>query len=161
MRRSQFLEIWSNERQAFILAFICLRMDRTVARTWTCARCLRLFSPKLAARPTPPSAVRQEFHNLAANRAGQAAGRKEEEEDEAPDEEQGAMSRRLSEMAEETMDTGSKSDRKLIEQAGFSEDLKRQLEERITQTAFRAQHQQAFSESEMPVSSKSQLRRHA
>ena len=61
------------------------------------------------------------------------------------------MSRRLSEMAEETMDTGSRSDRKLVEDAGFSEELKRKLEDRIVQTAFQAENQQAFSEVNMPV----------
>lgn len=49
------------------------------------------------------------------------------------------------------MDTGSKSDRKLMEDAGFSEELKRTLEERIAQTAFKAENQQAFSEAYMPV----------
>jgi hypothetical protein len=61
------------------------------------------------------------------------------------------MSRRLSEMVEETVDTGSKSDRKLMQDAGFSEELKRKLEERIAQTAFQAENQQAFSEVNMPV----------
>ena len=61
------------------------------------------------------------------------------------------MSRRLSEMAEETMDAGSKSDRKMMEDAGFSEDLKKQLEERIAQSAFKAENQQALSEINMPV----------
>jgi hypothetical protein len=64
---------------------------------------------------------------------------------------EGAMSKRLSEMAEETMDTGSKSDRKLMQDAGFSEELKRKLEERIAQTAFQAENQQDFSEVNMPV----------
>lgn len=54
-------------------------------------------------------------------------------------------------MAEESMDTGSKSDRKLMEDAGFSEELKRTLEERIAQTAFKAENQQVFSEVNMPV----------
>lgn len=65
--------------------------------------------------------------------------------------EQGALSRRLSEMAEETMNTGSKSDRKLMADVGFSEDLRKQLEERIAQTAFKADNQQALSEVNMPV----------
>ncbi|KAK5102106.1 hypothetical protein LTS08_004566 [Lithohypha guttulata] len=55
-------------------------------------------------------------------------------------------------MAEETMDTGSKSDRKLMSDAGFSEGLKKQLEERIAQTAFQAQNQQALSQASMPSS---------
>jgi hypothetical protein len=67
------------------------------------------------------------------------------------------LSRRLSEMAEETMDTGSKSDRKLMQDAGFSSDLKKQLEERIAQTSFKAQNQQALSQANMPVCAPSPL----
>ncbi|KAJ9608121.1 hypothetical protein H2200_007109 [Cladophialophora chaetospira] len=55
-------------------------------------------------------------------------------------------------MAEHTMDTGSKSDRKLMQDAGFSEDLKKQLEERIAQTSFAAQNQRAASQVTMPSS---------
>ena len=61
------------------------------------------------------------------------------------------MSRRLSEMAEDTMDIGNKSDRTLMKDAGFSEELKRKLEERIAQTAFQAENQQTFSEVNIPV----------
>jgi hypothetical protein len=63
------------------------------------------------------------------------------------------MSRRLAEMAEETMDTGSKSDRKLMQDAGFSDDLKAQLEQRIAQTSFDAQNQRAASQVNLPVRS--------
>ena len=61
------------------------------------------------------------------------------------------MSRRLAEMAEETMDTGSRSDRKLMQDAGFSEELKRQLEEKIAQASFTSPNQRAASEVNMPV----------
>ena len=61
------------------------------------------------------------------------------------------MSRRLSEIAEETMDTGSKSDRKMMQDVGFSEDLKKKLEERIAQSAFQADNQQAISVAKLPV----------
>jgi hypothetical protein len=54
-------------------------------------------------------------------------------------------------MAEETMDTGSKSDRKMMQDVGFSEDLKKQLEERIAQSAFQAENQQAISVANLPV----------
>ncbi|KAK5326047.1 hypothetical protein LTR70_002312 [Exophiala xenobiotica] len=70
----------------------------------------------------------------------------------AKDEEQGAMSRRLSEMAEETMDTGSTSDRNMMSDAGFSDDLKKQLEERIAQTTFHLENQQILSQATMPSS---------
>jgi len=63
------------------------------------------------------------------------------------------MSRRLAEMAEETIDTGSKSDRALMQDVGFSGELKKQLEERIAQMAFNAQNQRALSEANMPVGS--------
>ncbi|KAK6382879.1 hypothetical protein LTS17_003549 [Exophiala oligosperma] len=68
------------------------------------------------------------------------------------EQEKGAMSRRLADMAEETMDTGSKSDRKLMKEAGFSEELKAQLEQRIAQTSFDAENQQAISQVTMPTS---------
>jgi hypothetical protein len=56
-------------------------------------------------------------------------------------------------MAEETMDTGSKSDRRLMREAGFSEELKKQLEEKIAQASFtgQGQDQQAASQVTMPV----------
>jgi hypothetical protein len=54
-------------------------------------------------------------------------------------------------MAEETMDTGSKSDRKMMQDVGFSEDLKKQLEGRIAQSAFQAENQQAISVANLPV----------
>ena len=49
------------------------------------------------------------------------------------------------------MDTGSKSDRKMMQDVGFSEDLKKQLEERIAQSAFQAENQQAISVANLPV----------
>lgn len=60
------------------------------------------------------------------------------------------MSRRLADMAEETMDTGSKSDRKMMADAGFSEELRKQLEERIAQTTFNFENQQAIGQANMP-----------
>ena len=65
--------------------------------------------------------------------------------------EQGAMSKRLAEMTEETMETGGRSARKAMDEAGFSEDLKKQLEERIAESTFRSQNQQALSQAEMPA----------
>jgi hypothetical protein len=54
-------------------------------------------------------------------------------------------------MTEETMVTGSKSDRKMMQDVGFSEDLKKQLEQRIAQSTFQAENQQAISVSNLPV----------
>ena len=43
--------------------------------------------------------------------------------------------------------------RKLMQDIGFSDDLKKQLEERIAQTSFKAGHQQAISQADLPVHS--------
>lgn len=67
-------------------------------------------------------------------------------------EEQGAMARRLSEMAEQAVLEGGKSARKNIEQAGFSDELKKQLEERVAATAFKNEHPAAHSILDMPES---------
>jgi len=57
------------------------------------------------------------------------------------------MSRRLSEMSEQALETGSRSARKAVEEAGFSEDLKRQLEDRIAGASFRSNNAQALAQS--------------
>jgi hypothetical protein len=63
----------------------------------------------------------------------------------------GAMSRRLAEMTESSVDTGGSSTAKNVRDAGFSEELKRQLEARIADTAFRSQNRMAIAEAELPV----------
>ncbi|KIY00299.1 uncharacterized protein Z520_03984 [Fonsecaea multimorphosa CBS 102226] len=139
-------------------------MSSSSSQLWTCARCLRaqrLRGPSLDGgsnsiprRPHPrrhpfsTTAVRYDDGPAAPKSANPHAPKSAEGQD--GEEQQGAMSRRLAEMAEETMDTGSKSDRKLMQDAGFSEELKMQLEERIAQTSFAAQNQQAASQVTMP-----------
>lgn len=60
------------------------------------------------------------------------------------------MSRRLRDMSEEALASGGRSAHKTVSEAGFSEDLKRQLEERIAAANFRADHRSAFAEAELP-----------
>ncbi|PLB55231.1 hypothetical protein P170DRAFT_443083 [Aspergillus steynii IBT 23096] len=62
------------------------------------------------------------------------------------------MARRLSEMTEQAMLEGGRSARKNMEQAGFSEDLKKELEERIAASAFKSEHATAHSIVDMPES---------
>ena len=124
-------------------------MEGVRSGMWTCSRCVRSqqrhasvsYSPAIASRflssTTPP-------------RAGDHAGKTEGGDSEA-EQEMGALSRRLSDMAEETMNTGSKSDRSMMQDAGFSNDLKKQLEERIAQTSFNAHDEQAASVANIPV----------
>ncbi|KAL1970639.1 hypothetical protein VTN77DRAFT_4283 [Rasamsonia byssochlamydoides] len=66
--------------------------------------------------------------------------------------EEGAMSRRLAEMTEQAMLEGGRSARKSIQEAGFSEELKRQLEERVKETSFKSEHASAISVANMPSS---------
>lgn len=63
----------------------------------------------------------------------------------------GAMSRRLAEMTDETIESGGRSAEKTMEEAGFSEELKRRLEARIQETSFRNEHPAAFAQMDMPV----------
>ncbi|QDS74957.1 hypothetical protein FKW77_004767 [Venturia effusa] len=64
--------------------------------------------------------------------------------------EQGAMSRRLSQMSEDSL-SGSGA-KKAVEEAGFDEHLKKQLEERIAAANFRNDHASAFATVDLPSS---------
>ncbi len=61
------------------------------------------------------------------------------------------MFRRLAEMTEQSIESGGSSAAKNVEAAGFSEELKKQLESRFADSAFRGQNQRAFAEAELPV----------
>jgi hypothetical protein len=58
-------------------------------------------------------------------------------------------------MTEEALLEGGRSAQKNIEAAGFSDDLKTQLEEKIKMSTFRSEHAGAFSVTNMPVSNSS------
>ncbi|KAK3064037.1 hypothetical protein LTS18_010716, partial [Coniosporium uncinatum] len=67
--------------------------------------------------------------------------------------EQGALSRRLEQMTEESLESsGSSSARKVIEEAGFDESLRLKLEQRIADASFRSQHAGALAAAELPES---------
>ncbi|KAL2003176.1 hypothetical protein VTN02DRAFT_4789 [Thermoascus thermophilus] len=73
------------------------------------------------------------------------------------------MSRKLAEMTEEAMLTGGRSARKNMQEAefSFSEELKRQLEQRIADSSFKSEHAAAFSIVNMPTSAGRGTREHA
>jgi hypothetical protein len=128
-------------------------MVQSQTALWTCSACLRAQFPRRALLAQPQqwrafaiSAVQAEQQSNKPTQASQDARTGKEEE------EKGAMSRRLADMAEETMDTGSKSDRKMMADAGFSDELKKQLEERIAQSVFNVENQQIISQATMPSS---------
>lgn len=54
-------------------------------------------------------------------------------------------------MTEQAVLEGGRSAHKNIEHAGFSDDLKKQLEERIAATAFKSDHATAHAIVDMPV----------
>ncbi|KAK4623978.1 hypothetical protein CLAFUW4_05804 [Fulvia fulva] len=64
----------------------------------------------------------------------------------------GAMSRRLQEMSDDSLETGGVSARKAVEEAGFSEDLKRELEKKIADSTFRSDNASAFAQANIPAS---------
>ncbi|PSN60899.1 hypothetical protein BS50DRAFT_448177, partial [Corynespora cassiicola Philippines] len=66
------------------------------------------------------------------------------------EEETGAMTRRLRDMSNEALETGGRDAQKAMAEAGFSEQLKRQLEERIAAASFRSEHRSAFTHAELP-----------
>jgi hypothetical protein len=75
--------------------------------------------------------------------------------DENENEEHGsasAMTRRLAQMTEDAMLEGGRSARRNIEHAGFSEELKKQLEERVAAASFKSEYAAAHSIVNMPVS---------
>jgi len=63
----------------------------------------------------------------------------------------GAMSRRLEEMTEKTVEHGGRSAQKAVEEAGFSEELKQRLEARIADSMFKAENPAAFAQVNLPV----------
>jgi hypothetical protein len=120
----------------------------------TCSSFLRTQRIKAAGLATPAAAFRT-FKSAPPHALREAAARTDGQDDRRKGaEEAGAMSRRLAEMTEESIDTGGTSAAKNVEAAGFSEELKKQLESRIADGAFRSQHQRAFAEAELPVCSR-------
>lgn len=58
----------------------------------------------------------------------------------------------MADLSEESLQSSGRSARKAVEEAGFSEDLKRQLEQKIADANFRSEHASAFAQVEMPSS---------
>ncbi|KAL9612562.1 MAG: hypothetical protein Q9167_002859 [Letrouitia subvulpina] len=118
---------------------------------FTCARCLntqhctrkpllRFFTSSDA----PPREHRQpqtDNETASANASERASSDQE-----------GAMSRRLAEMTDESYLQGGRDARKVISEAGFSEELKRELEARIHEREFRSDNPAVFAQLAMPVS---------
>ena len=110
-----------------------------------CARCLR--ANRAVSNVKPAYNVRHASNPASPPRTAEDGDHTQPRQEE----EQGAMSRRLSQMSEENIETGGRSAAKAVEEAGFSEDLKRQLEEKIANAKFRSENPQAFAQVNMPA----------
>ena len=125
------------------------------ANPYICFRCLRrqLQSSFQSRRH---AITYRTFASTLPPREQQSATQPVTKED-APDKEEnsaegtGAMSRRLADMTDETISSGARTARKAIEEAGFSEDLKRQLEARIQGSEFKSQNPAAFAQVDLRV----------
>ena len=94
------------------------------------------------------------FHQSARAHSPQsstAARKKDEPEEQVKETEQGAMSRRFEEMTNETIESSGRRASKVIEEAGFSEELKKRLEARILDNQFRSENATAFATANLPV----------
>ncbi|KAI9733595.1 MAG: hypothetical protein M1834_003197 [Cirrosporium novae-zelandiae] len=103
---------------------------------------------------SPASSVRG-FASLSHLRAENPASNRshgKKQSDQETKGEEGAMSRRLSDMTEQSLEEGGRSARKAVNEAGFSEELKRQLEDRIAGTDFRNENASAFAQANLPSS---------
>ncbi|KAJ5142726.1 uncharacterized protein N7515_001513 [Penicillium bovifimosum] len=96
----------------------------------------RRFSAARSLNQTPPSST--------SNNEKKNAHEPEAEEKDSP------MGRRLAQMTEDAMLEGGQSARRNIEQAGFSEELKEALAERVAAASFRSEHPAAHSIINMP-----------
>lgn len=85
--------------------------------------------------------------------AGEGQAQHVEGEQKAEDESVGALSRRLAEMTEESIESGGRTAQKVMDEAGFSEELKRKLESKILESGFRNENPAAFAQMDMPVRS--------
>lgn len=135
--------------------------------TVKCARCLRAtsqqnavsvshknasrrFSRALPLRGEDSSKVTTDFEDQASIEAKiLKQTSKNASENKAGEKEQGAMSRRLFEATEDAILEGGRAGRKAVEEAGFSEELKARLLERVEASNFRAENTSAFTEASL------------
>lgn len=127
-----------------------------VQRRWSfiCTNCIhsrlqqiadvRAYGRTLTTSITLPQQVQASAEQDGAHGSPEAA----QQETPAPE---GRMSARLAQLTEVSIEQGGQSAKKAVEEAGFSEELKWQLEARIQQSAFKSENAAAFAQANMPV----------
>ncbi|KAL8710419.1 MAG: hypothetical protein Q9220_005020 [cf. Caloplaca sp. 1 TL-2023] len=130
-----------------------MRVPRA-AGAFICTRCLirQTWLQKLAYRKGEASAA---FSSSAAlpqddgsTRPSLDVGRTDSKDDK----DAGAMARRLQEMTDEIIEQGGRAAQRAVDEAGFSEELRRQLEAKIADSNFRNENPAAFAQLDMPSS---------
>jgi hypothetical protein len=115
-----------------------------IFRSYTCARCLRANR-----RPNRPLTIAGGATRSIANAATQRSEPQNEHNEAPPREsegqdggtevkEEGAFTRRMRQMSEEALESGGYGAIKAVEEAGFSAELKAQLEQRIAAANLRS-----------------------
>lgn len=117
----------------------------------------RLFSTCPAINPGRTIPISRGFTTTSARRENADSNRAKKQEDSSTQDEpkepkeESAMARRLSEMTEDALVEGGRSAQKNIQEAGFSEELKEKLLERVAASSFKSDHAAAHSIADMPV----------
>lgn len=114
-----------------------------VSRSYPCAHCLRANRPpnRLVAVQLGASGSRRRFADAATQRQDEVDKQEQRGEPQLAvksEEEEGAFTRRMRSMSEEALESGGHSARKAVEEAGFSTELKAQLEQRIASASLQA-----------------------
>lgn len=146
--------IWPAVKLQHITAPLCMPGTTAGRSKFTCARCLRAQRALLSANTHRGTRLASSKAQSPPISTGKHGGSEKhgtgEQVDDAP--EQGAMFRRLQEMTDANLETGGRSARKAVEEAGFSEELKKQLEEKIASASFRSDNAGAFAQTNLPAS---------
>lgn len=107
-----------------------------------CGRCYQSYG-----RTEPRIRITQRFYS---DRSPEAADSSTSDKGkQEPQKEKGAMYRRLEEATEEALLTGGRAGRRAVEDAGFSEELKEKLLDKLQMAQFRSQYASAVAEAEI------------
>ena len=132
---------------------------------YTCARCLRAskhynaisvysrrprpfshFSPLRSSQQNDARKVAEEDASSLEAQILEKTARGRPSVSDDGEREQGAMSRRLADATEDALLEGGRAGRKAVEDAGFSEELKQKLLEKVEAQKFRSENATAFAE---------------
>ena len=125
--------------------------------SYICAPCYYRLAKHLLFQTTHENAFAENKRSFASS--PNFAGREEDEPNKHErQEERGAMSQRLQEMSERNLEAGGRSAQRSFEEAGFSEELRRELEARIEDSKFKSDNAAAFAQLNLPVIQKDMRR---